>query len=85
MIQSLTKPEEGETAAESIQIALAASAPNDGTTASPIHRGRPGHAAALLVRRLAGPAARAAGGGGVSRRLPHIVDVSVTVLPKTNS
>ena len=37
MIQSLTKPEEGETAAESIQIALAASAPNDGTTASPIH------------------------------------------------
>ena len=32
MIQSLTKPEEGETAAESIQIALAASAPNGSNT-----------------------------------------------------
>ena len=37
MLQNLTKPPEGETAGESIQIALAASAPNDGTTASPIH------------------------------------------------
>ena len=34
MIQSLTKPEEGETAAESIQIALAASAPNGNNTLS---------------------------------------------------
>jgi hypothetical protein len=32
MIQSLTKPQEGETAAESIQIALAASAPNGNNT-----------------------------------------------------
>ena len=38
MIQSLTKPEEGETAAESIQIALAASAPNgNNTLISPLH------------------------------------------------
>ena len=37
MLQNLTKPPEGETAGESIQIALTASAPNDGTTASPIH------------------------------------------------
>ena len=38
MIQSLTKPQEGETAAESIQIALAASAPNgNNTLISPLH------------------------------------------------
>ena len=198
MLQNLTKPPEGETAGESIQIALAASAPNDGTTASPIHtpagsrqgsdepvaagaaamptpaavepeaprlmfkgprwkrtavavhcllflsgcviaaammwsvekpqprhdvrgrgrpvpalrrvvvvrscvagaapeglgralakkiveghrscrRGRPGHAAEILVRRLAGPAPRAAGEWWIARRLPHIFDVGVTV------
>ena len=76
MIQSLTKPEEGETAAESIQIALAASAPND----RPRRGGRPCHAAALLVRRLAGPAARAASEWWVARRLARIFDVGVTVL-----
>ena len=38
MIQSLTKPQEGETAAESIQLALAASAPNgNNTLISPLH------------------------------------------------
>ena len=111
MLQNLTKPPEGETAGESVQIALAASAPNDGTTASPIHtpagsrqgsdepaaagaaampeaplegnrprcRRRPGHAAALLVRRLAGPAARAAGEWWIARRLACIFDVGVTV------
>ena len=36
MIQSLTKPQEGETAGESIQIALAASAPNGNNTLRPI-------------------------------------------------
>ena len=111
MLQNLTKPPEGETASESIQIALAASAPNDGTTASPIHTPagsrqgsdepaaagaaagaaaigrRPGHAAALLVRRLAGPAARAAGEWWVARRLACIFfdDVGVTVPDTQNS
>ena len=38
MLQNLTKPPEGETAAESIQIALAASAPNgNNTLISPLH------------------------------------------------
>ena len=38
MLQNLTKPQEGETAAESIQIALAASAPNgNNTLISPLH------------------------------------------------
>ena len=123
MIQSLTKPQEGETAAESIQIALAASAPNgNNTLISPLHTpegsrhgsdepaaagaaampapaaastaaavepeapqghrprrgGRPGHAAALLVRRLPRPAARAAGEWWFARRLACIVDVGVT-------
>ena len=38
MLQNLTKPPEGETAGESIQIALAASAPNgNNTLTSPLH------------------------------------------------
>ena len=38
MLQNLTKPPEGETAGESIQIALAASAPNgNNTLISPLH------------------------------------------------
>ena len=84
MLQNLTKPQEGETAAESVQIALAASAPNgNNTLTSPLHRprrrGRAGHAAALLVRWLAGPAARAAGEWWVARRLACIFDVGLTV------
>ena len=38
MLQNLTKPQEGETAAESVQIALAASAPDgNNTLISPLH------------------------------------------------
>ena len=62
MIQSLTKPQEGETAAESIQIA---------------RRRRAGDEASLFLGRLAAPAARTAGEWWVARRLPHIVDVGV--------
>ena len=145
MLQNLTKPQEGETAAESVQIALAASAPDgNNTLISPLHTpegSRHGsdepaaagaaampapaavepeaprlmfkgprwkrtavavhcllflsgcviaaammwsvekpHAAALLLGRLAGPAARAAGEWRVARRLACIFfdDVGVT-------